>query len=89
MQERFEEFRKDLAARKEARQLPPEWQGVDLDTLRIDQVAMQVTQDEMTRLDITRFLTAYGYVLAVLVFAACLGVAGLVGRRRKPRGTPG
>jgi hypothetical protein len=85
MQGRFEEFRKDLVVKKEAGQLPPEWQGVDLDNLQIDQIKMRVTQDEMTRIDIARFLTAYGYFLAVLVFAACLGVAALVGKLMRPR----
>jgi hypothetical protein len=85
----FEESRQDLIAKREAGQLPPEWQGVDLDDLRIDQIKMPVTQDDMTRLDISRFLTKYAYVLAVFVFAVCLGVAALVGRMRKPRSTPG
>jgi hypothetical protein len=85
----FEEFRKDLVAKREAGQLPPEWQGVDLDDLRVDQIKMPVPYDDLIRLDISRFLTKYSYFLAVLVFAVCLGVAALVGRMRKPRSTPG
>jgi hypothetical protein len=85
----FEEFRQDLIAKRNAGKLPPEWQGVDLDDLRIDEMKMKVTHDDIVRLDISRFLTAYRYFLAVLVFAVCLGVARLVGRMRKPRSTPG
>jgi hypothetical protein len=84
----LEESRQDLIAKRDAGKLPPEWQGVDLDELGIDQIKMPVPYDYLIRLDISRYLTKYAYVLAVFVFAVCLGVAALVGRMRKPRSTP-
>ncbi len=80
LQGRFEEFKNDLKAKKEAGQLPPEWQGVDLDQLELSQVGITLPHSEQTRLGIANLLSTFWYLLVPLAFIVCLGVAALLGK---------
>ena len=80
MQARAEKMKDDLKAKREAGQLPPEWQGVDLDNLQLNQLGMRLTPSEMTSLEIADFLATYSYLLIALVLAACWGITALVSR---------
>jgi len=57
---RFEEFKGDLLAKRDAGNLPVEWQGVDVDQLEFANIKMQVTAAEMTKISITRWLSKLG-----------------------------
>lgn len=65
--------------------LPAEYEGADLDTvpLNLDIIVVELPRGLQTRLDIVRWMNDFCWVLAPLVVLVCLGVAALVGPRRK------
>ncbi len=77
MQRRFDQFKEELRAQKAAGKLPPEWEGVDLDHVELK---MKVTSVEITRLNISRWLSKYWYVFVLFVLAICLGLAAVAGK---------
>ena len=72
---KLEQFKQDLKNQKAAGQLPPDYQGVDLDQLEF---GMQVPADVQIRMDIARLLADMWYVLIPLVFVWCFGLAALL-----------
>jgi hypothetical protein len=77
---RAAKVREDLKAKRKAGQLEPEWEGVDLDNLQINQLGVRLTRGEMTSVEIADFLAAYSYLLIALVLAACWGIMALLGK---------
>jgi hypothetical protein len=61
-------------------ELPPELQGVDVETAEISDFQMKVPPGVQFRLELAHFLTEYWYVGVVIVVAGSLAVAALVGR---------
>jgi hypothetical protein len=60
--------------------LPPELQGVDVETVEVRDFAMQVPSGLEIRLELAHLLTAFWYVWVVVVVTGSLAVAALVGR---------
>jgi hypothetical protein len=75
------ECRQIFKDQKEARKLPPELQGVDLDTIGLDDFGFPLSPAQQGKLALAAFITNFRYVLAVLVLAVCLGIAAVWPRR--------
>jgi hypothetical protein len=67
---------------KERGDLPPELQGVDLETLDLSNYKVRVPDDVMSRQNAARLLAASWYVWAPLAVGVSIGMAALVGRWR-------
>jgi hypothetical protein len=79
MAERFEVYKADLKARKQAGQLPPELRDLDIDRLEMSQVSLRLNQQEQVCRNIALVLDEYAYLLMALSVAVCFAVAVAVG----------
>src|SRR5262245_43543175 len=77
-QARLEHYKKELKAKKEAGELPPEFRGVDIDNLQPSQIGMRVTSGEQTRITIANALSEHAYIMMALDLAICLAVVVVV-----------
>lgn len=80
LQQRVAALKTELQQKKALGQLPPEWQGIDIDQLELSSLSMKLSEAEHTRLDIADLLTSYWYAFGLIAFAVCLGVTYLIGR---------
>jgi len=71
---RFEQAREKLKAKRDAGQLPSEWQEVDLDKLAMADVEMKVSGWDLWWASAGRWMSRWWFVWVPLVFAACLGI---------------
>src|SRR4051812_8312896 len=74
------ELRNSLRRQQEAGELPPELQGVDIESVDIRQFAMKLPPEQEGRLALAQGLAGLWYIWAPLVVILCLAVAALVGR---------
>ena len=72
-------LRSALRDQQQAGTLPPELQGVDIRTVDLRGLDLQVkvSADDQFRMQTALWLTDFGPILAVLVVAVCLGIAAL------------
>jgi hypothetical protein len=77
--------RETLREWQRAGTLPRAWQGIDVDTVNIWDLGMQLRAPPgwETRLQIAQLLADFRYVWMAVVLAVCLGAAALPARRRK------
>jgi hypothetical protein len=78
LQERFTQVKQQLKTQQAEGKLPPDLQGVDIDTLEPTQFGVRLPADFFKRLMLADLLAAYRLILIPLVFALCLGLALLV-----------
>ncbi len=78
MQVRFEQYKKELKAKRDAGQLPAAFRDVEIDRLQPSQVAFPVPPNEQTRLNIADMLSEYAYILMAVVLAICLAVVVVI-----------
>lgn len=70
----------ELQQKKALGQLPPEWQGIDIDQLELSSLSIRLSEIEHTRLDIADLLVGYWYAFGLIAFAVCLRVTYPIGR---------
>lgn len=76
-------FREAFQKQQQAGTLPPEFQGVDFDSLdRFPDFSMKLPHSAETQLQIAILLADFWYLWVTLTVAACLGAAALRARRR-------
>ena len=75
LDERFEEIKQELKADKAEGKLPPELSNFDIDSLRLEDMGMPLPESFKFRVDLSRWMSDFWYVLIPLVLALCLGVA--------------
>src|SRR5262245_6026433 len=80
--------RETLRRLQQAGTLPRAWQGIDVETVDIWHLGMQLRAppEWETRLPIAFLLADYWYVWVAVVLVVCLGAAALPARRRKSAG---
>jgi hypothetical protein len=76
-----DQIRQSLRRQQQAGTLPPEFQGIDIDTANIRDIQIQVTRGQEARMQAAFLLSDFWYVWAPLAVAVCLGVATLIGQR--------
>ena len=75
-----ESLRCDLHAMKAAGTLPPEWQNVDLDTIPIADMNLQVSPELVRKIRIADLLQALWWIWIPAIVGISLLVAAVVGR---------
>ncbi|SFJ11135.1 hypothetical protein [Planctomicrobium piriforme] len=77
----LQEIRNSLREAKAAGTLPPEMQDLDLDNFMRMDIGIELSSQAMTRATIVDALRGLWYIWVPIVFAVCLGIAALLGRR--------
>jgi hypothetical protein len=78
VQARFEQYKSELKAQRDAGQLPREFRDVDIDNLQPSQVGVQVSSSEQTRLGIAEALSEHAYIFVALALVMCLAVVVVI-----------
>jgi hypothetical protein len=79
-----QQFRQALRHMKEKGELPPELQGVDLDTVPPSHFGIPLSRRDQATVAIAGLLFEYWYVWIPLIVVLCFGVAALAGGRPAP-----
>jgi hypothetical protein len=84
-----EAVRQKLREAERAGKLPPEFQGVDIESpdLRLPDFALRLPAEADERVQLAMFLSDYWFVWAPLVVAVCVGLAALTAPKRERRPT--
>jgi len=75
------QVRRALRAQQQAGTLPPELQGIDVESVNIWESNIRVPRGQEAQLQLAMLLSDMWFIWAPLVVAVCVGVAALVGRR--------
>ncbi|HEV8061706.1 MAG TPA: hypothetical protein VGP68_17650 [Gemmataceae bacterium] len=76
----FEEHKQQLREMRDAGKLPPELQGMDIDRMDLEHMAMRLPPGLEERLEVAHLFQSYWFVLGPLAVALCFGVAWVVGK---------
>jgi hypothetical protein len=79
-----QQIRQTLRDSKERGELPPELQGVDLDTVPLSDFGFPLSRRDQATVAIAGLLSEYWYVWVPLIVVLCFGVAALAGGRPTP-----
>jgi hypothetical protein len=77
--------RQRLRDEKRAGELPPELQGIDIESpdLRLPDMGMRLPRDVESRIQLAMLLSEYWFVWTPLVVAGCAGLAALTAPKRE------
>jgi hypothetical protein len=81
----IEDFREDLRKEKAAGKLPPELKDVDIETITPDGFDLEVSEEQMFKLNLADFFTEFWFIWVFVVFGACYGIAYLLGHDPTPQ----
>lgn len=76
----FEEHKQQLREMRDVGKLPRELQGVDIDAMELEHMAIKLPRGLEERLEVAHLFQSYWFVLAPLAFAICFGVAWVAGK---------
>jgi hypothetical protein len=82
--DRFQQLKTEMKANKAAGILSPDMSDAEIDNLELRDVGMPMPSGLHTRVDLTRWMTSFWYVLIPLVLVMCLGGAFIVNRFVNP-----
>lgn len=80
------QIRAAVRQQQESGELPPELQGKDIESLRLQDLhdfRVKLPASSQWRLDLARMVTVLWYLWAPAVIGLCFGVAAIIGRFRK------